>query len=180
MLVKSEKWYQAIREANTTHGFSDKERLYTIWLRMRQRCNSPSDKGYPYYGGRGISVCEEWNTDYSSFRKWALAEGYTDSLTLDRIDNNCGYSPENCRWVDKKTQANNRRTNRIIEWNGEQHTLSEWAGITGIGWSTIRVRLEKGWSVEKALTTPVRRHKEYATRTPQLSNRLSAKNSQSV
>lgn len=164
--MKTERWYNAVRKANTKHGYSDKERLYVIWLRMNQRCNSPTDNRYKYYGGRGISVCKDWSFDYALFREWAMVAGYADHLTLDRIDNNGNYCPENCRWVDKKTQANNRSTNRIIKYQGERHTLSEWAEITKISWCTIRARIERGWDVERALTTPVRSHKEYEIRTP--------------
>lgn len=162
---KTEKWYAAIRAANTKHGYSDKERLYAIWLRMRQRCNSPSDQKYSYYGGRGIRVCKEWNSDYSSFRSWALENGYSEGLTLDRIDNDGDYHPDNCRWATRKEQANNRRSNHVLTLNGETKTLSEWMDATGINSLTILRRIRSGWSVEDALTTPVRRHKPYATKT---------------
>lgn len=153
-MVKSEKWLNAIKKSNTKHGFSDKERLYDLWCHMKQRCQNPTDKRYSLYGGRGITICEEWS-DYSIFRKWALSNGYANDLTLDRIDNNGNYEPSNCRWTTQKVQSNNRRTNRIITHNGVSHTLSEWSDITGIKWCTIRRRIEVGWSVEQALTTPV-------------------------
>lgn len=158
-MAKSEKWYAAIRKANSKHGYSNKERLYETWCHIRQRCNNPNDRVYPLYGGRGIKVCGAWMSDYQSFRNWAMDNGYREDLTLDRIDNNGDYCPENCRWVDRKTQANNRRTNRLITYNGITHTLSEWSEITGIKWCTILARINKGWSTEKALYTPVRRGK---------------------
>ena len=164
MMAKSEKWYAAIREANTKHGDSNKERLYTIWLRMRQRCNSPSDHAYSDYGGRGISVCCEWDADYGAFKEWALANGYSEKLTLDREDNDGDYCPENCRWATRKQQANNRRTNHLLTFGGKTLTLSEWGDVTGINNLTILRRIRHGWSVEDALTTPVRRHKPYGTK----------------
>lgn len=98
--------------ASAKHGYSDKERLYNIWHAMRQRCYDPNRKDYPNYGGRGISVCFEWG-DYEAFRSWAMANGYADHLSIDRIDVNGNYCPENCRWVDAKTQARNRRTDNV-------------------------------------------------------------------
>ena len=163
-MAKSEKWYAAIKKANTKHGCADKERLYVIWLRMRQRCNNPTDQKYSDYGGRGISVCREWNEDYGAFKAWALANGYDDSLTIDREDNDGNYCPENCRWATRRQQANNRRTNHHLTLNGETKTLSEWEDATGINSLTILRRVRQGWSVTDALTTPVRRHKPYGSK----------------
>ena len=131
---------------------------------MRQRCNSQTDQKYSYYGGRGICVCREWDADYSAFKEWALANGYSEKLTLDRKDNDGDYCPENCRWATRKQQANNRRTNHLLTFGDKTLTLSEWGSVTGIGSGTILRRIRQGWSVEDALTTPVRRHKPYETK----------------
>lgn len=138
--------------SNGTHKMSY-TRLYKTWMGMRCRCSYTNDKAYNAYGGKGIKVCDEWQK-FESFRQWALANGYADNLTIDRIDNNGNYEPNNCRWVDRKTQANNRTSNRIITYNNESHTLSEWAEILGIKYETLSARLNKyKWSVEQAFST---------------------------
>lgn len=126
-------------------------RLYEIYYNMKKRCENENAINYHNYGGRGIKVCEEWK-EYLPFSQWAKANGYSDNLTLDRIDNNGNYCPENCRWVTYKEQANNTRVNRVICFNDQSHTLTEWSVITGIKKTTIHQRLKRGWSVEKALT----------------------------
>lgn len=108
-----------IREIRTTHGDAKHgkwQRLYHVWLSMKQRCQNPKDAAFHNYGGRGIHLCPEWN-DYSSFKEWAVKTGYDPDApygqqTIDRIDNDKGYSPDNCRWVDMKAQAINRRTTK--------------------------------------------------------------------
>lgn len=137
-----------------SHGQSD-TRLYHIWRTMKARCVDPNSRKYHAYGGRGITICEEWLNDFPSFYVWAIANGYRDDLTIDRIDNDGNYCPENCRWATPKEQANNTRTNRLLQYNGEKHTVSEWADITGIAKKAIYRRLYRGWSVAKALTTPL-------------------------
>lgn len=136
----------------TKHG-QRHTRLYHIWCGMKTRCNNPKDIGYNLYGGRGIRVCEEWSQDFMSFYRWANENGYTDKMTIDRIDANGNYCPENCRWETQKAQQNNRRNNHVISYNGETHNLAEWAEITNIKAGTIYNRLKRGWTVERALTT---------------------------
>lgn len=139
---------------NTKHGFYG-EHLYNVWNTMRQRCNDPNKAHYDRYGGRGISICNEWN-DYNTFREWAMSNGYKNNLTIDRIDVNGNYCPENCRWVTWQEQQNNRTSNRMITANGETHTIAEWSRISGIKSSTIQSRLSYGWDEELAVTLPKR------------------------
>lgn len=144
------------REIHTSHGGSE-SRLYHVWHSMKERCYSKTHNAYPDYGGRGITVCNEW-LDFANFRKWAMDSGYDENApqwacTLDRVDVNGGYCPQNCRWVDMAEQAKNKRNNRHIEYNGETHNLSEWASILGIGYQTLYARLTvHGMTVEEALS----------------------------
>ena len=140
------------------HGYFG-SRLYNIWCGIVQRCTNPKQANYKLYGGRGIKVCEEWRKDFKAFHDWAVANGYTDDLTIDRIDVNGNYCPENCRWATKKEQSNNTRTNRLITYKDETHTLQEWADFLGASKGAIYRRLKRGWSVEKALTTPIKNQK---------------------
>ena len=129
-------------------------RLYTIWNSMKQRCYTKSCTSYKRYGARGISMCDEWKNNYMEFYNWAIQNGYSDNLTIDRIDTNGNYEPSNCRWATYKEQANNTRKIKRYTFNGETHTPREWEEIVGIRWQTIRYRIKiLGWSVEKALTT---------------------------
>lgn len=150
---------------NQTHGLSrlkgKKTRLYRIWGGMKTRCFNVRDHAYLRYGGRGISICDEW-LDYATFHSWALTHGYSEHLSIDRIDNDGNYEPGNCRWVNRKVQANNRRhpsrspRNRILVLHGESKTLAEWSRTVGINYSALSRRLKRGWSTEKALTTPLK------------------------
>lgn len=120
------------------HG-STGTKLYFVWASMIQRCTNKNNKGFSRYGARGISVCDEWR-DSSAFIEWALANGYRDGLSIDRIDNDGNYCPENCRWVDSETQSNNRRCNIIVSRGGETHTLSEWARIKNLPYKVVLAR----------------------------------------
>ena len=125
---------------------------------MMARCYKPDNNRYNIYGARGITVCDEWKNDRTAFYKWAFENGYKENLSIDRIDVNKGYSPDNCRWATVKSQANNRTTNRFITINGETHTMAEWGDIKGISPGTIWNRLHNlGWSEEDAVNKPLRR-----------------------
>ena len=131
-------------------------RLYAIWNSMRQRCNNNNHHSFLNYGGRGITICDEWN-DYAVFREWAHKSGYDESsprgmCTLDRIDVNDSYNPDNCRWVDMRVQSNNKRQTLTYTLNGVTHSLTEWSDITGIKYQTLWKRYKAGKNAEQALT----------------------------
>lgn len=141
----------------TTHGGTvggKPTRLYKVWDGMKARCYNPRKTYYPIYGGRGITVCDEWRYSFEAFRKWAYANGYDETMTIDRIDNNGSYCPENCRWATTSEQNNNKSTNRFLTYNGETKTIMQWANETGFTFHTIFARLAKGMTVEEALLTP--------------------------
>lgn len=142
-------------EANITHGLRH-SRLYDTYQHMKGRCYNPNDKRYYRYGARGIKICDEWmgENGFITFYNWAMANGYDDSLTIDRIDNNGNYEPSNCRWATYKEQENNMSRNVYYECNGESHTVSEWSDITGIDKNRIYSRIKSGWSIEDAITKP--------------------------
>ena len=144
------------RTKSIKHGHAHNERLYETWKNMRRRCSDPHNKRAAHYYDKGITVCEAWN-DYATFRTWALQNGYRDDLTIDRIDNNKGYCPENCHWATAKQQANNQSRNRLITFNGCTKTMSEWADFVGLKYSVLNHRIQRGWPIAKALYTPQRR-----------------------
>ena len=135
------------------HG-ETKTRLHKIWGCMHERCERVKHPHYDAYGGRGINVCDEWK-EYLPFAEWARNNGYTDELTIDRIDVNGNYEPENCRWATRKEQSLNKRSNVFLEYNGKRKTLGEWAEEYNINRTTLTNRLRRKWSVEKSLTYPV-------------------------
>lgn len=140
----------------TTHGASH-TRLYNIWISMRSRCCNPNIKEFKYYGLRGISVCQEWNKSYEVFSEWAISNGYKYDLSIDRIDTNGPYSPDNCKWSSQTQQCRNRRTNRMVTaWN-ETKPLNAWVDDTrcNVKRTTLRSRLDKGWFPEIAISSPV-------------------------
>lgn len=133
------------------HGMAG-SKTYASWSSMKARCESPNDKDYNNYGGRGISVCREWSNSFSAFLR-DMGER-PENTTLDRIDVNGPYSPENTRWANAITQSNNRRTNLYIEYNGTTKTATEWAREFNLEAKTLLYRIKAEWPIEVALTTP--------------------------
>lgn len=138
-----------------THGMS-RTRLHNIWLTMRQRCEKPHCTGWHKYGAKGIRVCEEWST-FETFRDWAYENGYSEDLTIDRINPKGNYEPSNCRWVTQKVQQNNRTNNIHITCDGETHSPIEWSKITGLPVANIYDRYFKGWDHERIIKQPKRK-----------------------
>ena len=125
-------------------------RLYRIWANMKTRCTNKNSPDYIRYGARGIVVCKEW-LNFLHFKEWAVANGYSDELTLDRIDNNKGYCPENCRWVNRQIQCNNTRRNKYIVYKGVTKTVAQWARLLRVPYCVLYTRLYKlNWTVEKS------------------------------
>lgn len=141
------------------HGLTN-HRIYHTYHAMKQRCFNEKSEGYKDYGARGISVCNEWMGEHGleKFYEWSMNNGYSDGLTIDRINVDGDYSPDNCRWADLETQMNNTTRNVRFEYKGESHTCSEWAKILNNGLSKIEIYsriVNLGWDVEKALFTPL-------------------------
>lgn len=122
---------------------------------MKARCKAKTGKHYKNYSSRGITVCDEWVNDYPAFKKWALENGYEEGLSIDRIDNNLGYSPDNCRWVPKEEQWFNKRNSSKFTFNGETKTAAEWAKQYGMEYSIFYNRAKNGWDLEKIVNTPI-------------------------
>lgn len=133
------------------HGHYN-ERLYKIWFDMKRRCYNKERKAYKYYGAKGITVCKEWLNNYNSFHDWALSHGYNNNLTLERIDFNGNYCPENCKWISQKEQTQNSSHNHFIKFNNKTLTITQWSKEIGIAPKTIRERLNKGWATNKVLS----------------------------
>lgn len=139
--------------ARKTHGMKH-TRIYKTWLGMRQRCSNPNNIGYQDYGGRGITVCPEWERFEQFFQD--MGHPPSPQHSLDRIDNDKGYSSDNCQWADRKQQMRNRRNTRFLTFKDQTKSLAEWAEIIGLPQDRLYARLRRGWSVEAALQTPLR------------------------
>lgn len=125
-------------------------RIYNVWHTMKERCYVPSQSSYKNYGGRGIKVCDEWKDNFKEFYNWAI-NGWKKGLTLDRINNDDDYKPDNCRWVDRVEQANNRHTNYLIKYKGEIKTMAQWSKILKIDYSFIQIRMYKNKTMEEVV-----------------------------
>jgi len=133
---------------------------YKIWVNIKQRCTNPNSSGFKRYGNRGITICEKWYNSFAAFFK-DMGNRPSPEHTIERIDNNKGYSPDNCKWATKKEQANNRRNNHFITLYGWTLTIAQWSRFVNIGQSIICDRISEGWPPSKAIFTPVR-HKSVA------------------
>lgn len=145
---------------NKKHGMCY-SRINSVYRKMKERCLNEKNPRYKDYGGRGINVCSEWmgKDGFKNFVAWAMANGYSDELTIDRIDNDGGYSPKNCRWADRRVQGRNTRRSHLITIGGETKTLAEWSELSGIPYSTLMQRINKlKWSPEDAITKEVVKH----------------------
>ena len=137
--------------ASAIHGKTG-TRTYDTWRSIKERCCNPSSKDWANYGGRGISICDQWNLSFTNF----LADmgERPEGMSIDRIDNNAGYTKENCRWASQITQGNNRRTCVYIDFNGKSQSIADWSREVGIERKTLEYRIRTGWDAERALTTP--------------------------
>lgn len=146
-------------KATMTHGETN-TRLYAIWCGMKSRCSNPHRKAYIDYGGRGIKVCPEWS-DYKVFHDWAISHGYDDSMSIERKNVNGNYCPENCIWIPRAKQADNRRSSLMFTYDGRTQNLTRWAEEVGIKYTTLRDRvINRHWDFDKAISTPVQSHTE--------------------
>ena len=127
--------------------------LYNVWKSMRQRCMNNMSHDYRWYGGNGISICDEWQ-DYNVFKEWSESSGYRKGLTIDRIDRTGNYSPDNCRWITIQEQQQNKRNVRKYEYNGDSKSITEWSTLFGLDRRFVANRLDHGWTIEEALTIP--------------------------
>ena len=129
------------------------KRIQRIWWCMMQRCYKPKSRSYKWYGAKGITVCDEWK-DFKAFEAWALSAGYENNLSIERIDNSKGYSPDNCKWIPLCEQSKHRTNNHYITMNGETKTLSDWSRHLNIKKTTLSLRLIRGWDEKRALSQP--------------------------
>lgn len=147
--IKSRKYMLSLNTKENNEipeniAYKDYKKLYSIYTNVKTRCYNQNNENFNRYGIRGVVMCDEWLNDFQKFYDWAISNGFDKNLTLDRIDNNGNYEPSNCRWADRRTQSNNRRTNRIIEYNGETDTMANWSRKLNIPYYYIQYRINKG------------------------------------
>lgn len=151
-MPKSNRNIGPLKHGHASGGRTSPE--YTAWMHMIQRCRNPNCKHFSYYGGRGITVCERWRNFENFFRD--MGPRPTAKHTLERVDNNGNYTPENCVWATRQQQQQNIRSNQWIEWRGQRRVVAEWARIVGIQANVLGLRFKNGWTPERALTTPIK------------------------
>jgi hypothetical protein len=140
---------EVISRACTKHGVSHTSPLYKTWSAMKQRCYNPKQTAYKHYGGRGIYVCDEWREDFAKFEKWCQENGYKKGLEIDRIDNDRGYSAENCRWVTRRENMKNTRRNILVTYGGETKAVSDWCEQYELPHNVVTRRIDRKWPTEK-------------------------------
>lgn len=142
------------KKQSTKHNLRHTD-LYVLFGGMKHRCYDKNAVNYKNYGGRGITICNEWLNNFKAFYDWSMLNGYKKGLTIDRIDNNGNYEPSNCRWVTREVQNNNKRTCNYLTYNGETHTIKEWSVIKGLDYRCLQQRITVlKWDIEKALNKP--------------------------
>lgn len=142
------------KESSTIHGLTN-TRIHRIWAAMISRCENQNNNRYYVYGSKGISVCQEWRNDFVQFYDWSMKNGYSDELSIDRIDVNGNYCPDNCRWATREVQMNNRSNNRNITYNGTTRTLKQWSEYFGFNYKYFHEVMSKNdWDIEKVLNIP--------------------------
>ena len=146
-------YYKSNKLNSKKHG-KTRSRLFVIWSGIKSRCTYEKNIEYKNYGGRGITVCDEWAKDFMTFYNWSMANGYQDNLTIDRIDNDKGYYPDNCRWVTMREQQNNRKNNRKIMYENKEYTVSKLSEKLNIPYATLLWRINNGWKLEELSLTP--------------------------
>ena len=133
-----------------THGLRH-TRLYGIWSNMKTRCYNANDPHYQRWGAKGVTVCDEWRNDFKAFYNWSMSNGYTNELTIDRVDSNGNYEPTNCRWVTLAENNRNKPHVKYITYDGKTQTIGQWTKELGLGKETIRERLKRGWTEVESL-----------------------------
>lgn len=150
--LKRENTIKIFTTHNKTHT-----KIYNTYNNMKQRCYNKKSPKYKYYGGRGITICEEWKNDFEKFYNWSVNNGYKENLTIDRINVNGDYEPNNCRWVTQKTQSVNKRNNRFITYDGQTLTIKEWSEKLNIPYTRITTRLYRGVPISELFEPPERK-----------------------
>lgn len=143
---------------NYRHGYKTAGKYspeYSIWMNLRMRCNNPGNNRYALYGARGIRVCARWEEDFLNFLE-DMGRRPSPDHSIDRVNNDGDYTPDNCRWATRKEQCRNRRSSKFLSFKGETKTVAEWSELLGVSQGTLHARMKAGWAVEAALTTPVR------------------------